>query len=93
MEEQIPDSVKSRRFERLLEVQNAISFEKNQPLNGKVVRVLCEGPSKNNESVYSGRTSGAKIVFFDGDESDIGKFVNIKITRADTFALYGEKEI
>ena len=89
MEDQIPQDVKGRRFDRLLELQNRIALESNKPFENTVVRVLCDGPSKNNETVYSGRTDGEKIVFFDGDESDIGNFVDIKIDRADTFALYG----
>lgn len=89
-EDQIPDAVKSARFERLLTVQNAISLEKNKPLEGKTVRVLCDGRSKNNSAVFSGRTEGNKIVFFDGEDSDAGEFLNIHIERADTFALYGK---
>jgi tRNA-2-methylthio-N6-dimethylallyladenosine synthase len=90
MEEQIPADVKSERFDRLLAVQNQISLESNKPFEGKVVRVLCEGPSKNNENVYSGRTEGGKIVFFDASEDKIGQFLNIEIERGDTFALYGK---
>ena len=91
MECQIPDDVKGERFNRLLEVQNDIALEKNKPLENKVIKVLCDGKSKNNDDVYSGRTEGNKIVLFDGDESDVGKFVEMKIMRAETFALYGEK--
>ena len=91
MDCQIPDSIKGERMNRLLETQNEIALEKNKPLEGKILRVLCDGKSKNNENVYSGRTEGNKIVLFDGDESDVGKFVNIKIDRAETFALYGDK--
>ena len=91
MECQISDEVKGERFNRLLEVQNEIALEKNKPMENKVIRVLCDGPSKNNGDVYSGRSEGNKIVLFDGDESDVGKFVSLKITRAETFALYGEK--
>jgi tRNA-2-methylthio-N6-dimethylallyladenosine synthase len=88
---QVPEEIKKERFARLLEVQNAISYEKNQPLYDKTVRVLCDGISKNNGDVYSGRTEGNKIVFFDGEPEDTGKFLNIHVSRADTFALYGEK--
>ena len=91
MECQISDTVKGERMNRLLETQNAIALEKNKPLEGMILKVLCDGKSKNNENVYSGRTEGNKIVLFDGDESDVGRFVEIKITRAETFALYGEK--
>ncbi len=91
MECQIPDAIKGERMNRLLETQNEIALEKNKPLENKILRVLCDGKSKNNENVYSGRTEGNKIVLFDGNESDTGKFVDILITRAETFALYGEK--
>ena len=91
MECQIPEGVKGERMNRLLETQNAIALEKNKPMENTVIKVLCDGPSKNNENVYSGRTEGNKIVLFSGDEGDVGRFVELKITRAETFALYGEK--
>ena len=90
MEEQVPDKVKSERFDRLLKCQNEISLEQNKPLEGQTIRVLCDGRSKNNPEVFSGRNEGDKIVFFDADDSDTGRFLNIKIERADTFALYGK---
>ncbi len=92
MENQIPKEVKGERFERLLTVQNEIAHASNQRLVGRVLRVLCDGPSKNNKSIYSGRTEGGKIVLFEGTEDTVGKFINIKIERADTFALYGNIE-
>lgn len=91
MEGHVPAEIQGERFNRLLEVQNRISYEKNQPLVGKTVRVLCDGESKNDPNVYSARTEGNKIVLFDGTPCDRGRFIDIKITRADTFALYGEK--
>ena len=91
MADQIPNNIKSARFERLLAVQNEISLAKNKPFENKVVRILCDGVSKTNEKVYSGRTEHSKIVFFDGDESDRGKFLNIRVNRVEPFALYGEK--
>lgn len=91
MEDQIPRSVQNARFDRLLETQNAIALEKNLPMVGKTVRVLCDGESKTNSETYSGRTEGNKIVFFEGEPEDKGNFVNVKIDRAEAFALYGEK--
>lgn len=90
MDDQVPDEVKSARFDVLLKEQNAISLEKNKPSEGKILRVLCDGRSKNNNDVFSGRTEGNKIVFFDGENADTGKFLNVYIERADTFALYGK---
>ena len=90
MDCQIDAKVKNERFDRLLAVQNEISHASNQPLEGKTLRVLCDGISKNNADVYSGRTEGGKIVFFEGTEKDTGMFINVTIERADTFALYGK---
>jgi len=91
MVDQVPDKVKNERFDRLLALQNEIALEKNQAMVGTVVRVLCDGVSKNNPDVYSGRTEGNKIVFFPGREEDTGCFVNVRIDRAEAFALYGEQ--
>ena len=91
MEDQIPREIQNARFDRLLALQNEIALEKNSPMVGKTVKVLCDGESKTNSDVYSGRTEGNKIVFFEGDPSDIGRFVLVKIERAEAFALYGTK--
>lgn len=90
MENQVPADVKSARMQRLLELQNQISLEKNEEMVGKTVRVLAEGRSKNDISTFTGRTESNKLVHFAADESVIGKFVNIKITRAEPFNLRGE---
>ncbi len=90
MVDQVPPEVKNERFSRLLEVQNEISNKKNQVLVGKTVRVLCDGASKNNAGVLEGRTEQDKIVIFEGNAELCGKFVDLEITRADTFNLYGK---
>jgi len=89
--EQIDPAVKSARFERLLATQNAIAIERNQPLIGKRLRVLCDGVSKNNPALYAGRTEGNKIAFFEGEPNDTGRYLEFVAERADAFALYGRK--
>ncbi len=91
MEEQIPRKTQNERFDRLLALQHDIALSKNLPLVGQVLRVLCDGESKTNKALYSGRTEGNKIVFFEGTPDDTGKFVNILIEKADAFALWGKK--
>ena len=88
--EQIPAEVKQARFDRMLALQNSICLEQNKKVEGKVLRVLCEGASKNNADTFFGRTEGGKIVFFSPCLENIGKFVNVEIERGDTFALYGK---
>ena len=87
---QIEQSVKQERFDRMLALQNSISLDNNKKTEGKTLRVLCEGESKNNTDTYFGRTEGGKIVFFEPCPENVGKFVNVNIERGDTFALYGK---
>ena len=92
MEDQVPDAVKSERMQRLLALQNQISLEKNVVAVGKTLRVLAEGPSKNDAQTFTGRAESNKLVHFKADDRCIGKFVNIKISRAEPFCLQGELE-
>ncbi len=78
-----------KNFNRLLEVQNAISKRKNEEYLGRVEEVLVDGASKNNPDVLSGRCGSSKIVNFKGDKSLIGKYINVKITEAHTWSLNG----
>ena len=91
MEDSISDEEKHENFDRLLEVQNRISREINETYSGKTVEVLVEGPSKTNPEIYSGRTDTGKTVNFPfHDETKIGDYVNIKITKVNTWSLDGE---
>lgn len=91
MEDTTPHDVKTERFSRLLELQNAISVERNSRLIGKRIRLLVEGRSKTNPEVFSGRTPHAKLVHFTGgDDSLTGKFAWVEITGADVYTLTGK---
>ncbi len=91
MEDQIPKEVQNARFERLLALQKEIGEEKNQALLHTPMRVLCDGVSKSNPALYSGRTEGNKIAFFEGTPDDTGKYITFEADRADAFAFYGKK--
>ena len=91
MEGQIPRAVQQERFDRLLALQKQIGQERNDALLGRPLRVLCDGVSKANPALYSGRTEGNKIAFFEGSPADVGQFVTFEADRADAFALYGRK--
>ena len=90
MEGQIDDEVKKDRLHRLMALQNSISKKLSMNYEGKVERVLVEGPSKKNKDMLSSRTSTNKIVLFKGDNSLEGQFVNVKINECKTWTLYGE---
>ena len=88
-EEQVPEDVKHERFNRLVDLVNAISAEKNAKYAGRVERVLVEGASKTNSKTYTGRTDGFKLVNFEGTEDMIGRLINVEITEGKTFSLDG----
>ena len=90
MENQIPDDVKHERFNRLVAAVNEGIIAGNKAMEGKVVEVLVEGHSKNDESKLTGRTRNAKLVNFPGCKELIGKLVNVKIVKANSFSLVGE---
>ena len=90
MEDHISEEIKHVRYDRLCQVQNEISYELNAKYLNRTVRVLVDGKSKNNESVYTSRTEGGKIVHFQCDTDYTGQFITVKIIKTDTFALYGE---
>jgi len=90
MEDPTPMEEKKENFNRMLDLQDKISYEKNKALEGKVMRVLVEGKSKTDDSFLSGRTDGGKIVNFKGEDALIGNFADIKITEAKTWSLMGE---
>ena len=90
MEDQIPQDVKSERFQRMLDLQNTISNGKNQPYADSVQKVLVEGRSKSDDSRLTGRNDKGRLIHFEGDDSLVGQFVNVHITSVQTFALFGE---
>jgi tRNA-2-methylthio-N6-dimethylallyladenosine synthase len=90
---QIPAEIKSARMERLLELQNKISLDINKSIVGSIQRVLLEGESKSTSEMLTGRADSNKLVHIPRTpktEAMIGTFADIKILRAETFALFGE---
>ncbi|NMB27129.1 MAG: tRNA (N6-isopentenyl adenosine(37)-C2)-methylthiotransferase MiaB [Tissierellia bacterium] len=89
MKNQVPNRIKHERFQRLLDTIYPIFYEQNLKYMNKVVEVLVEEVSKNNDNVLTGRTRTGKLVHFEGDKSLIGKLVNVKITTVKSFTLEG----
>ena len=93
----VPEDVKKRRNNELLAVQNAISEEDNQPLVGRRLEVLVEGPSKNALRASDGsdvlqlvgRTHCDRIVVFEGNRRQIGQLLDVAIYDANAFTLFG----
>jgi tRNA-2-methylthio-N6-dimethylallyladenosine synthase len=93
MPEQVPQKVREERNQRLLEVINEIAGRKYKNFVGHQTQILVEGPSKKNPARMTGRTRCNKIVVFDGSDRHRGRLMDVKITRAGSFTLYGDPAI
>ena len=89
MENQIPEDVKHKRFDRLKKLTEEIISEDGNKYIGTIQKVLVEGVSKNNDDVLSGRTDSYKVVNFKGDKSLIGRMVDVKIDENHVWYLSG----
>ena len=87
--DQIPYDIKHERFERLNEVVNKYSLEKNERLSDKTVKVLIDGSSRKDDESYSGRTDGFKLVNVSSGRDITGQLVDVRITECKTFSIDG----
>ncbi|MBP7272336.1 MAG: 30S ribosomal protein S12 methylthiotransferase RimO [Saprospiraceae bacterium] len=94
MEDDVPTEIKQERANRLMELQQTISLEKNQAKIGKKFKTIFD---RKEGQFFVGRTEG------DSPEVDnevlvdaatqyirIGDFADIRITDAEEYDLYGE---
>jgi len=90
----VPEEIKQQRVDAIMEIQQGISFEKNQEKIGNTYKVLID---KKDGGYFVGRTE------FDSPEVDnevlidaskhyatVGSFVDVKIDSAEDFDLYGQ---
>ena len=90
MENQVPEEIKHKRFNKLKELFDSKIEENNKKYIGKIEKVLVEGESKNNDSMLTGRTDSNKVVIFKGDKTLIGKIIDLKIISEHMWYLKGE---
>ena len=90
MEHQIPQEEKSRRLQRLMDVQNVYSLQLNQTMEHKEYEVIVEGPTKNDENHWFGRTTGNKMIIWEHDGSAaVGDTVKVAVDKGQTWVLKG----
>src|SRR5687767_2692736 len=94
----VDPKVAARRRSRLMKEQSRISLRKNRARVGSTVRVLFEGPSKETDLLWQGRTEtqapdidGCVLINDapDGFKPEPGDFVNVEITEAQEYDLVG----
>lgn len=91
MEDQIDDETKHRRLQEIMDVENDISLACNQQMVGKTYTVIVEGPTKQTEDNWFGRTSGNKMIIFPKEKNiAIGDTICVKVDTAQTWILKGQ---
>lgn len=90
MEDPISSKEKSKWFRELLALQEEISYPVNRSLIGQTIRVLVDSKGKSGDDYIAGRNESGTIVEFEGSMDLIGRFVDVKITRAMNWAVFGE---
>ena len=86
----VPEEVKIRRLNELIQVQNENSALANKQEEGQIREGLVEGPSKRSRERLCGRTEQNKMVVFDKGSHHIGEYVKVKITGSTSATLFGE---
>lgn len=89
----IPLSIKQKRLEEIITLQNALSFESNRKDLGNTYKVLIEGNSKRSESHWMGRNSQNKVVVFpkiDGSSLKPGSYTHVLIENCTQGTLLGK---
>jgi len=93
LEDNIPQDVKEERARRIMEIQQEISYERNQEKIGQTLKVLID---KKESGKYLGRTEfdsvevDNEVIIQSKKKLNPGTFVNVKITKAYDFDLEGE---
>lgn len=90
MENQIPEEIKHKRFDRLKTLVESQIKENNDKYIGTIQKVLVEGTSKTNEEMLTARTDTNKVVVFEGNKELIGNMVDLKIVSEHMWYLKGE---
>ncbi len=94
MKGQLPQEIKEKRRDAVMELSQKISLSRNESMIGKTVKVITEGFEDN---LYYGRSGGEsieidpKIYFGAHRELSQGDFAEVMIKSADVYDLYGEE--
>ena len=90
LEDNIPEEVKKRRLQEIIDLQREHMEQSNQKDVGKEFEVLIEGFSKKSRNQFFGRTSESKVVVFDKKTHRIGEKVRVKVNGYTSATLLGE---
>jgi tRNA-2-methylthio-N6-dimethylallyladenosine synthase len=88
----VPEDVKKRRLQEIVELQNKLSLLSNKKDIGKTFKVLIEGDSRKNEKEWKGRNSQNKVIVFPKNNHTYlkGDYVEVKVNDCTQATLLGE---
>lgn len=89
MDDSVPEEVKLKRLNEIIDVQREISYRRNQELIGQTVEVLVEGESRKSDRDFCGRTDTNKMVVFPRNGFQAGDMIHVQIERANSATLFG----
>lgn len=90
MADDIPDEVKKRRLQEVIDVQQELALQRTKRFVGQTVEVLVEKTSKKSDQHWSGRNSQNTTTVFPKGDYKVGDFVLVKVTDCTTSTLIGE---
>lgn len=90
MEDDVPESVKKRRLQEIVDLQQRIAMERTKRFVGDTVEVLIEKTSKRSDEHWSGRNSQNTTVVFPKENYKVGDFVLVKVSDCTSATLIGE---
>ena len=85
----IPENMKIRRLQEIIDLQGKLSLERNKRDIGKTFEVLIEGLSKKSDEELFGRNQQNKVVVFPKKNYKIGDYVHVKLTDCTSATLIG----
>ncbi len=91
MADNIPNNVKKRRLNEIIQLQQKHGLYRMQEFVGKTVEVLIEGSSKKSDLHWKGRNSQNAVVVFPKGNETIGDFVNVYIEDCTSATLIGKR--
>ena len=89
LDDDVPEEMKGKRLQEIIQLQNRLSLESNQRDIGKTFEVLAEGLSKKSDQELFGRTSQNKVVVFPKGDIKPGDLVDVTIQSCSSATLKG----
>lgn len=92
LDDNIPEEVKQRRLDTLMGIQEEIAYQNNLKMIGSEVRVLVdriEGDFRIGRTQWDSPEVDPEV-YVEGSDAQPGDFINVKITGAEPFELFGK---